>query len=74
MEAMASGCCIVASDTPPVKEMITSGEEGQLVDFFDPDAMAQQVDYLLQSSEQRQRLADLHANAFLKAVMTLITR
>ena len=55
MEAMASGCCIVASDTPPVKEMITSGIEGQLVDFFDPDALAQQVDHLLHNHEQRQK-------------------
>ena len=38
MEAMASGCCIVASATPPVEEMITSGNQGQLVNFFDPDA------------------------------------
>ena len=36
--------------------MITSGEQGQLVYFFDPDALAQQVDHLLQSHEQRQRL------------------
>ena len=56
MEAMASGCCIVASATPPVKEMITSGDQGQLVDFFDADALAQQVDHLLQNGEQRQML------------------
>ena len=56
MEAMASGCCIVASNTPPVKEMIASGKHGQLVDFFDPDALAQQVDHLLQSQEKRERL------------------
>ena len=54
MEAMASGCCIVASSTPPVMEMINSGEQGQLVDFFDPDALAQQVDHLLQNTEKRQ--------------------
>ena len=36
--------------------MITSGDQGQLVEFFDPDALAQQVDHLLQSQEQRQRL------------------
>ena len=56
MEAMASGCCIVASSTPPVEEMITSGNQGQLVDFFDPDALAQQIDHLLQNQEQRQGL------------------
>ena len=50
------GCCIVASATPPVKEMINSGDQGQLVNFFDPDAMAQQIDHLLQSRDQRQRL------------------
>ena len=55
MEAMSSGCCIVASGTPPVEEIITSGREGQLVDFFDPDALAQQVDYH-SNHEQRQKL------------------
>ena len=55
MEAMATGCCIIASATPPVEEMISSGKEGQLVDFFDPDALAQQADHLLPNPEQRQR-------------------
>ena len=36
--------------------MITSGDQGQLVDFFDLDALAQQADHLLQSQEQRQKL------------------
>ena len=54
MEA-SDGCCIVASATP-IQEMITSGDQGQLVEFFDPDALAQQVDHLLHSQEQRQRL------------------
>ena len=56
MESLASGCCVVASDTPPVQEMIESGEQGQLVDFYDPDALAQQVDRLLQDQEQRHQL------------------
>ena len=58
METMASGCSIVASATPPVEEMITSGKQGQLIDFCDPDALAQQVDHLLQNQEQRQRLGE----------------
>ena len=56
MESLASGCCVVASATPPVKEMIQSGEQGQLVDFFDPDALAQQVDRLLQDQDERRQL------------------
>ena len=58
MEAMASGCCILASATPPVEEMIRSGDQGQLVDFFDTDALAQQADHLLQSQEQRKKLGE----------------
>ena len=27
MESLSSGCCVVASKTPPVEEMITSGEQ-----------------------------------------------
>ncbi|OWY05607.1 glycosyl transferase family 1 [Thioclava sp. F1Mire-8] len=35
MESMAAGCAIVASDTAPVREVITDGQTGRLVDFFD---------------------------------------
>jgi glycosyltransferase involved in cell wall biosynthesis len=35
LEAMSAGCSIVASATPPVQEVITDGETGRLVDFFD---------------------------------------
>lgn len=40
LEAMAAGCAIIASDTPPVRDAITDGVEGRLVDFFDTDALA----------------------------------
>jgi glycosyltransferase involved in cell wall biosynthesis len=35
LEAMAAGAHIVASDTGPVREVITQGETGDLVGFFD---------------------------------------
>ncbi|MCL4187825.1 MAG: glycosyltransferase [Rhodobacteraceae bacterium] len=35
IEAMAAGCCLVASRTPPVEEFLTDGVTGRLVDFFD---------------------------------------
>ncbi len=38
IEAMAMGCHIVASDTPPVQEALEHGKTGTLVDFFDVPA------------------------------------
>ena len=47
MEAMASGCLIVGSRTAPVEEVIVDGENGVLVDFFDPVALAERVSDVL---------------------------
>ncbi len=35
IEAMAAGCHIVGSATPPVREALEDGVSGTLVDFFD---------------------------------------
>ncbi len=43
LESMSMGATVVASDVAPVREAITHGETGLLVDFFDPDALAAQV-------------------------------
>jgi glycosyltransferase involved in cell wall biosynthesis len=40
---MAAGCLVIGSDTAPVREMIQHQENGLLVDFFNPDALAGQV-------------------------------
>lgn len=56
LEAMACGCAIVASDTAPLREAIIDGETGVLVDFFDPDSLAQKVCDLLEDPRRRQAL------------------
>ncbi len=56
IEAMSLGCAIVASDTAPVKEVITHNETGRLVDFFDKQALTTQVVELLQHQTERERL------------------
>jgi glycosyltransferase involved in cell wall biosynthesis len=43
LEAMAAGCHIVASRTPPIEEVATDGENAELVDFFDREALAERV-------------------------------
>lgn len=58
LEAMAAGCSIVASDTPPVREVLTDGETGLLVDFFSPEHQAKAIESLLESEDRRRSLAD----------------
>ncbi|WP_281954807.1 glycosyltransferase family 4 protein [Pseudophaeobacter arcticus] len=43
LEAMSMQATVVAADVAPVREAVTHGETGMLVDFFDPRALADQV-------------------------------
>jgi len=43
LEAMAAGCAVVASDTPPVVEVVTDGVNGLLTHFFSPAKIAARV-------------------------------
>jgi len=84
MESLSSGCCVVASSTPPVQEMIETDKQGMLVDFFNPEALAQQVDQLLNDEWKRrdlglaarQRILDkgYDLKSCLKAQLELIDR
>lgn len=40
LEAMASGCYLIGSDTPPVRDAIEDGVNGKLLGFFDVDALS----------------------------------
>lgn len=43
LEAMAAECLVIASRTPPVEEVIDGVDNGRLFDFFDSDALADQI-------------------------------
>jgi glycosyltransferase involved in cell wall biosynthesis len=58
MEAMSTGCLIVASKTAPVEEVIEHGRNGLLVDFFDPQALAATVADALERRASLQPLRD----------------
>ena len=52
VEAMSAGCAIVASATPPVEEVIADGKNGLLFDFFDHNALVQQVCTVLEHPDR----------------------
>ncbi len=58
LEAMACGCAVVGSATPPVQEVIDAGRNGLLVDFFDPYSLAETVANLLQDRALARRLSE----------------
>ena len=63
LEAMSSGCAIVASDTAPVREAIEHNQTGRLVDFFDVAGIANNVIALCEDRAERARLGQA-ARAF----------
>ena len=52
LNALACGATVLASDTPPVREMIRNGENGLLFDFFDVDALAEFANQLLDRGDE----------------------
>jgi glycosyltransferase involved in cell wall biosynthesis len=57
LEAMAAGCVVVGSATPPVEEVIEDGTNGLLVPFFDANALAETVSRVLADRHQFTGLA-----------------
>lgn len=58
LEAMAAGCNVIASRTPPVEEVIRDGRNGFLVDFFSPDGIAARVDEVLGRSRDTSKMRE----------------
>ena len=57
LEAMSLGATVVASDTPPLHEVIEDGVNGHLVDFFDSAALADRVARCLAPEAEAERTA-----------------
>ncbi|QDT08130.1 glycosyltransferase [Planctomycetes bacterium K23_9] len=56
MNALACGATVIGSDTAPVREMITHGDNGLLFDFFDVDAAAEMANEVLDNLGDYQAL------------------
>ncbi len=55
-EALATGCAVIGSDTPPVREFVTDGKNGRLVSFFDPKGLADSVLEVIEDRALARRL------------------
>jgi glycosyltransferase involved in cell wall biosynthesis len=57
-EALATGCVVIGSDTPTVREFITHEKNGLLVSFFDPKGLADTVLRVLDDALLARRLRE----------------
>lgn len=58
VDALACGTVVVASDTPPVRELIAHGRNGLLAGFFDVDRLAELALQVLDDPPAHQHLAE----------------
>lgn len=61
LEAMATGCFPICGDLPSIREWITPGENGLLVDPSDPIALAKAILLVLDSPQLQEKAARLNA-------------
>lgn len=58
IEALAAGCLVIGSATPPVLEVLEDGVNGLTVDFFSPGKIAEKIDEVLSHPTRMQHLRD----------------
>jgi glycosyltransferase involved in cell wall biosynthesis len=66
LEAMAAGCLIVASTTPPVAEVVSDGQNGLLADFFSPEEVAERVLEALSEPKRMEQIRHAARNTILE--------
>jgi len=66
LESMSCGCLLVASDTPPVRELIEDGVNGLLVDFFSPESICDGIEKALDNPRKMAKLRTQARETILK--------
>lgn len=56
LEAMSTECCVIASETKPVLEVIKDNNNGLLIDFFDTNKLLKQVEFTLDNKDKMQEI------------------
>lgn len=58
MDAMAAGCSIIASDTPPVKEIMKDNYNALFYDFYNVEQMVEKIEFALDNPEKMIQLRE----------------
>ena len=58
LEAMSCGALVIGSNTAPVKEIISDGDNGLLIDFFSTGELVAAVDEVLSHPDRMQTMRD----------------
>lgn len=56
LEAMSAGCCVVASNTAPVVEVVKDNYNGLLFDFFNVNELVEKIEYALVNKKEMQKI------------------
>lgn len=56
LDAMSAGCCLVASNTEPVLEVIEDNYNGLLTDFFNVEQLVEKIEYALDNKNKMQEI------------------
>lgn len=52
LEAMACGCCVIASNTQPVTEVMQDNQNGLLFDFYNVNQLIEKIEYALNNKNE----------------------
>lgn len=65
LESMSTGCCVVASNSQPVLEVIKNCQNGLLVDFFNVEQLVEKIEYVLDNKDKVKALRDNARNTII---------
>jgi glycosyltransferase involved in cell wall biosynthesis len=56
LEAMATGCAVIGSDTAPIAEFVIDGENGLLANFFDTEELTERIAEMLDAGPRAEAM------------------
>lgn len=58
LKAMSTRCCVVASNTAPVQEVVKNNYNGLLCDFFNAEQIAEKIEYALDNRDKINQIGE----------------